>query len=45
MASEVAFSFQMNIRAICNVAGILLALLSALMLLPMGVSLYFDNPR
>ncbi|QPJ64914.1 MAG: TrkH family potassium uptake protein [Candidatus Nitrohelix vancouverensis] len=34
----------MNIRAICNVAGILLALLSALMLLPMGVSLYFDNP-
>ncbi len=34
----------MNIRAILNVAGVLLLLVSSLLLLPAGVSLYFDNP-
>lgn len=34
----------MNLKAIFNVAGVLLILLSGLLLLPIGVSLYFDQP-
>ena len=34
----------MNIQAIFNVVGVLLLLLSALLLLPIGVSMYFDAP-
>ncbi len=34
----------MNIKAIFNVVGVLLILLSGLLVLPIGVSLYFDSP-
>jgi trk system potassium uptake protein TrkH len=34
----------MNLQAIFNVAGILLVLLSGLILIPLGVSLYYDTP-
>ena len=34
----------MNLQAIFNVAGILLVLLSGLILVPLGVSLYYDAP-
>lgn len=34
----------MNIKAIFNVVGVLLILLSGLLLLPLGVSIYFDTP-
>jgi len=34
----------MNIKAIFNVVGVLLILLSGLLLLPLGVSFYFDSP-
>ncbi|NIQ02304.1 MAG: TrkH family potassium uptake protein [Nitrospinaceae bacterium] len=34
----------MNLRAILNVIGVLLILLSALLLVPLGVSLYYPSP-